>query len=120
MTPTSFLLPIPPSANQLWFNLENRGGRARTKRYEDWITLARSELRKQKARPLFGTFHIAIEINEKARMRDCDNALKPVLDLLVFHGVLDSDAKTVVRKVSSEWVPDVEGVRVTIKPVEAV
>lgn len=117
----TFDLPIPPSANQLWFNLpkEVGGGRAKTKRYEDWITIARSELRKQKARPLFGRFAVVIEVNEKARLRDCDNAIKPTLDLLVFHGVLDSDAKTVVRKVSSEWVSGIEGVRVTIKPAEA-
>jgi len=114
---TSFDLPLPPSTNQLFFNVpkEHGGGRAKTKRYLDWITLARSELRKQKARPLFGQFVVRIECSEKSRA-DLGNHEKPVVDLLVFHGVLEDDSKKYVRKIILEWSSEIDGVRVIIEP----
>ncbi len=114
-----FDLPIPPSTNALFFNVpkEQGGGRAKTKRYLDWITLARSDLRKQKARPVFGQFAVRIEVSEKSRI-DLGNHEKPIVDLLVFHGVLEDDNKRTVRKIVLEWSQDVQGVRVILDPIK--
>ena len=113
----SFELPIPPSTNALFFNVPKAqgGGRAKTKRYQDWIALSRDALRRQKARPLFGQFIIDIECSEKSRL-DLGNHEKPITDLLVFHGVLEDDNKKHVREINLKWSGSIDGIRVTIRP----
>ena len=115
---TSFNLPLPPSVNALYKNIpkECGGGRAKTRAYEDWITLARSELRKQRARPILVPVKIEYHVREKSRI-DLGNHEKPLTDLLVFHGVIENDSKKYVRGILLEWSSEVPiGVRVTIKP----
>jgi len=107
-----FNLPLPPSVNQLYFN--RKGGRAKTKLYEDWITVARDALRKQKAIPIFGQVSIEYVISEKSRC-DLGNHEKALTDLLVTHGILEDDSKDHVRRISLEWSPDVSGVHVRIR-----
>lgn len=106
-------LPLPPSVNALYKNTPH--GRAKTNNYLEWITLARSALCKQKARPLFGAYHLTYLVTEKSRI-DLGNHEKPLTDLLVFHGILENDSKQFVRGISLEWSSEIEGVRVIIEP----
>jgi Holliday junction resolvase RusA-like endonuclease len=110
---THYDLPLPPSVNALYKNTPH--GRAKTNNYLDWITLARSALRKQKARPLFDPVRITYQVSEKSRI-DLGNHEKPLTDLLVFHGIIENDSKQFVRGISLEWSSQVEGVRVIIEP----
>ena len=119
----TFDLPLPPSTNALYKNIprECGGGRAKTRGYEDWITLARSALRKQRARPIFAPVEIEYLVSEKSRI-DLGNHEKPLTDLLVFHGILENDSKRYVRAISLKWCSELAGgtVRVTIKPVQRI
>ncbi len=108
-------LPLPPSVNALYKNTPN--GRAKTDNYLDWITLARSALRKQKGRPIFDPVRLRYLVTETSRI-DLGNHEKPLTDLLVFHGILENDSKKFVRGISLEWSPEVEGVRVVIEPIK--
>lgn len=108
-----FDLPLPPSVNALYFNRDR--GRTKTRAYQDWITTARSALRKQKARPIFHPVKLEYQVTEKSRI-DLGNHEKALTDLLVFHGILENDTKKYVRGITLEWSSEVEGVRVILKP----
>jgi Holliday junction resolvase RusA-like endonuclease len=111
---TVYNIPLPPSVNNLYFNL-SRGGRAKTERYRNWIASARWSLLAQKARPIVGQVRLTILVNHKSRA-DLENHAKATIDLLVAHGILEDDCKKFVRGISLEWSPEVEGVRVIIEP----
>jgi crossover junction endodeoxyribonuclease RusA len=84
-------LPVPPSVNNLFNN--RKGGRYKTAAYEEWIELSGWELLGQRARSVRGTA-VAVEIYLPWKLRgDIDNRAKPVLDLLVKHGIIDDDRK---------------------------
>lgn len=103
-------LPFPPSVNTMFKNI--RHGRARTAEYEAWRENAAWELKAQNPKPVLTRAVVDIDL-EDARRGDCDNRAKPVLDLLVEHGVLQGDDKKHVRRVSIGWEP-IKGCRVTI------
>lgn len=113
----TFLLPAPPSTNALFFNLpkEKGGGRAKTKAYAGWIKSARWLLMAAKARPVPGKVRIAIELSTKSGL-DLDNCLKPSVDLLVAHGIIDDDQRKFVDGLTLEWSEDIDGIRITILP----
>lgn len=115
----TFDLPLPPSVNSLYFNRER--GRTKTQAYQDWITLARSALRKQRAIPIFVPVELEYLVSEKSRI-DLGNHEKPLTDLLVFHGVLENDSKRYVRGISLKWCSELAGgtVRVTINPAQTI
>ena len=83
----SMTLPVPPSANELFFN-KRGGGRAKTKAYDAWleeagwhVKRAWSGLGKPKwpdAQPMQLTIVVGI-----ARNRDVSNCCKAIEDLLV-------------------------------------
>ena len=116
MTSAIYNLPIPPSVNQMFPLNINTGGRGISKQYETWRTDAGWELKQQKARPICGPVEIHIVIREPSRRSDIDNRIKPLLDLLVKHGIIDGDHDKTVRKVSAAW-GDVERAQVEIRSV---
>lgn len=87
------VIPLPPSTNNLFVNTNGGRGitRVKSKKYRDWLKAAGWS-----ARIAAGSAHftqavrVLVEI-DLARNRDLDNALKPVLDLLVWVKILDDD-----------------------------
>lgn len=104
---------LPPSANNLFFNLP-RGGRAQTQPYRDWILHASLILKNQIAGRLLGRVDVTIQLEDKHPRRDVDNAVKPCMDLLVKLGALQDDNAKCVRSVKAEWA-NIDGVRIEIR-----
>jgi Holliday junction resolvase RusA-like endonuclease len=107
-------LPFPVSVNDMYINNKGRTGRGRkpSPEYLAWKDHAGWELKAQKPKPIEGRVEITIDLDE-SRRGDADNRIKPVLDLLVQHGVLRGDSKKFVRRVSAGWEA-VAGCRVSI------
>lgn len=92
-------LPFPPSVNTLFTN--RRGGRAKTARYDAWITEAGVELMRQRPHRFLQPVKIDIQLGlPDKRLRDLDNTLKPIKDLLVKHGVIPDDSWKFVTALS--------------------
>jgi Holliday junction resolvase RusA-like endonuclease len=84
-------LPMPPPLNNLFVN--RRGGRAKSGRYESWITEAGLKLNMQRPTPVSGHFAVTmVFVRPDRRRRDLDGLAKAILDLFVKHGVTDDDA----------------------------
>jgi crossover junction endodeoxyribonuclease RusA len=89
------VIPIPPSSNNLFLNVNGRvAGKSRVKgaKYRAWLHDAGWA-----ARAAAGSCHFArpvrilVEADLSGR-RDLDNALKPILDLLVYMHILADDS----------------------------
>lgn len=118
IAPTTVIrLPMPPSVNDMYFNNKNARGRGRvpSKLYEKWKIDAGWELKAQHVKPTEGQVHIKIDLDD-TRRGDADNRAKPVLDLLVSHGIIKNDSKKFVQRVSIGWEA-VSGCRVSIQQV---
>lgn len=98
-------LPFPPSVNEMYVNRKGRGrGRFPSRSYKQWTQDSVAMLRLQQHILQHLTMRVSVEILlDDRRQGDCDNRIKPVLDLLVKHRILRGDQKKYVRKVSSEW-----------------
>lgn len=107
-------LPFPPSANNM--HTVVRGRKIASKAYRGWKDEAAWAARLAKAERLSGLVEVTIElVAPDRRRRDCDNAIKPVLDALVSAHLIDGDDARFVRKVSSEWVSDGPACRATVR-----
>lgn len=83
-------LPLPPSLNNAFVNRKDGKGRYRSSDYKAWQDRAAERLTLQSwdmPQPPYG---VTIRVNIDHRS-DIDNRVKPVLDLLVKHGVLTGD-----------------------------
>ena len=80
-------LPVPPSANELFANRRNGGGRIKTKAYRDWTEEAGYHLRIAWAnlgKPEFGNAPMRLTITAGiGRHRDLSNCCKAIEDLVV-------------------------------------
>jgi len=88
-----FVLPIPPSVNNLFVNRAGKlhGGRAKGSDYKRWLHDAGWALKVAGGVPnVPGIVRVLIEAPLNRR-RDLDNALKPLLDLLVKMSVIADD-----------------------------
>lgn len=89
MEKISFLVPTPPSVNNLYVNAA--GGRKRHADYKAWLAAAGWAVRIQRAPELGqGPFRLLVEVPCR-RNRDIDNVLKPLLDMLVKQRVIADD-----------------------------
>lgn len=116
----SILLPWPPSTNRLFANRQR--GRAKTRAYDNWIYEAGCELLRQ--RPERHEGEVSVEITAcppNARKRDLDNLLKPCLDLLVRHQIIQDDSIRFLKSLNISLAEEEEfsGLRITITPLEA-
>jgi len=88
----SFTLPIPPSVNHLYANIAR--GRAKTRKYLDWITEAAIELNQQHVPEITPPYKVEYAVGRPdKRKRDVANMEKALSDLLVTQGVLTDDSK---------------------------
>lgn len=98
------ILPIPPSANNLWANVPGRG-RVRTDSYRAWLAEAGWAVRLQGIRPMAGYAVLTLRAGITRRRRDVDNLLKPTCDLLVHHGIIEDDSR--IAEIMARWDRDV-------------
>jgi len=110
-----YSLPYPPSVNNLFFN---RGrGRGRTDAYNAWREAAGYAIVQQGRKRLSGPVSLAIAlVRPDKRRRDIDNALKPILDLLVSMGVIEDDS--LVQRISIQWTHEGAPCSVIVQPCE--
>ena len=113
----TFLLPFPPSTNNLFVN--GKYGRFRSQRYDSWIQEAGAEIMRQRPSKAVGPVILSYELQEgqDKRRRDLGNLEKAVTDLLVSHGIIEADHGSIVREIKLKWDSGVSGVRVIVMPV---
>ena len=110
-------LPFPPSVNTAFPSGRN-GRRHKSKRYVAWCEEAGWLLKSQKPGHIKGEVNVTIELQKPdKRRRDLDNYNKPVLDLLVDHGVIDDDS--MIQKLTTLWTPVLLGCRVKVEKSDA-
>lgn len=111
---TTITLPFPPSTNNLFINSSR--GRFRSQKYDQWIQEAGWELARQRPSKFVGPvvlfFHF--EDGRDKRKRDVTNLIKAPEDLLVKHGIIESDDNSIVRGVEAYWDDTVKGVQIVI------
>jgi Holliday junction resolvase RusA-like endonuclease len=109
-------IPRPPSANNLFIGVGSR--RVRSPRYREWADVAGWEIKRQRPAKTLGPVSLKLEIQEPStgRRQDLDNKAKSAVDLLVSHGLIESDDQSTVRRITLEWSREVAGARVTIEP----
>lgn len=112
-------LPLPPTANNLFAGTGKH--RYRTSEYNDWINTAGWDLISQRPPQARGKVSLLIEVEEPktARQMDLANREKATTDLLVKHLVIEGDDQRYVRELNMRWA-DIQGVRVTIRPLASV
>ncbi len=113
-----FIIPMPPSVNALYRNVTGRG-RAKTRRYLDWITEASISLNQQHVPEIAPPYSIDYAVGRPdKRKRDVANLEKALSDLLVSQGVLVDDSQ--INDNRQRWADDVEAgmVRCTVESVE--
>ena len=115
---TVITLPFPVSVNALFADGKTR--RHKSQRYADWLLEAGYALNRQKPVPVKGRVSLRYELQEghDNRLRDLPNYEKGVTDLLVSHGIIEADDSRILRHFEMVWSRQVQGVRVTIQPME--
>jgi Holliday junction resolvase RusA-like endonuclease len=83
---------FPPSLNNMFANVA-KVGRVKSKRYKTWIAAAGWDANGKGT--CSGPFKLVLTLSTHHRRSnaDLDNRIKPVLDLLVTHGIIDGDEK---------------------------
>lgn len=100
-----FKLPTPPTANNLFVNVQGVG-RVVSKKYTAWRKEAAQLLQTQRrpAEPI--TYHVALDLKIPQQKGDISNRIKAPEDALVKAGILKDDS--LVRRVSAEWTDGVD------------
>ena len=96
-------LPFPPSVNSLYTN--QRGGKKRVKstKYNQWCVFAKECLKKQNTVKFTGKTIVMIGLPKPDnRVRDAQNYMKAITDLLVDFGILQDDA--LIQFDSAYWL----------------
>ena len=106
----AFTLPPPPSVNNLFVTVGRK--RVKSARYRSWQHTAGWELQAQRPGRISGPWTCEITLPVRTRA-DADNLAKPILDLLVAHGVTDDDRHC--RKVSVEKTGETDAVVITVR-----
>ena len=109
-------LPYPPSVNHYWRRvgprtLISREGRA----YREKVCLI---LAASGVRPLVGPIHLVVELYPPdRRRRDCDNAMKALLDACAKGGAYQDDSQ--IKDLEVHMREPVEGGRAIVRIEEA-
>ena len=98
-------LIFPPSVNDMFLNNKGGGkGRILSPEYRAWINASGLMLNRQRPTPITERCIILIQLDD-TRRGDCDNRIKPCLDLLVRHKIIQGDQKKHVKGVWVSWEP---------------
>lgn len=109
----TFVLSVPPTVNNAYVNLR-AGGRRKSRAYCAWIRGELKALTAQRAKPVGRRAKVTITLPNATR-GDCDNRIKPCLDLLVRAGVLTDDRSDFVSSVTAVF-GDVQLCHVSVEP----
>lgn len=108
----------PPSLNNMFTNIAGRG-RIKTQRYREWCAAAGWDANGKGT--CSGPFSLVLVLSAASRRAnsDLDNRIKPVLDLLVTHGIVDDDKRC--EAIHASWGSTRPGIafRAEIWPVSA-
>jgi len=107
-------LPVPPAANNLFFN-NSASGRTRSARYRAWRSTAGWLVRLQNPRRVRGPVAITITVEEGASRADLDNLAKAPIDLLCELQLIEGDHRDVIREVNLRW-GGTQGLRIDVRP----
>lgn len=94
------LADIPPSVNHMFAN-SHHGGRHKSKDYTTWLTTTGWKMKPQFVGRVPGNVVIDLTICRMAINADLDNRIKPSLDFLVTHGLIDDDRH--VEEIHARW-----------------
>jgi Holliday junction resolvase RusA-like endonuclease len=122
-------IPLPPSGNNLYFNLP-KGGRARSHAYNEWLSEAttiihfaatgRDGLGQISGEPpakIAGPYALHMQAGKPdKRKRDLGNLWKSLEDALKKGGLIEDDS--LCQSQYGEWVSGVEGLRVLVLPTK--
>jgi Holliday junction resolvase RusA-like endonuclease len=115
----TFHLPFPPTANLMW----RRSGKRihRSSKYQAWADEAGRALILQRPKKTQGPVRLTIGLRRAdSRRYDIDNRVKPLLDLLVSHLIIESDDHACVREITVHVDPTIDpGAQVTLHEVGA-
>ena len=94
-----FHIEWPPSSNAIWRAWKGRN--ITSAKYREWKKTAGAALEAQHVEPIIGPVEIEIDLcSPTKRAFDIDNRAKPILDLLVSHGVIESDDNRTVKSLA--------------------
>jgi crossover junction endodeoxyribonuclease RusA len=116
MSMFTFNLTVPPTVNNLFFNVPGKG-RVKTAGYVEWLTKAGWELKAHRPPQLDGAVRIDMRFEDAGR-KDLDGLPKAILDLLVTHQVIKDDSRKIVRKISLSWDSAVTGAVVEVAAID--
>lgn len=110
-------LPWPPTANTM-FGLKGHH-RFVSKSYAKWKDEASAHILMQRSLVMDGCVAITIALTPPdKRRRDIDNHVKPVLDILVTHKIIEDDNLEIVRRITVEVAQDAHpGAQVTVEAI---
>ena len=103
-----FDLDMPPSVNAAFANVAGRG-RVLSASARTWKKRAAMEISLQARGIRFmGQYNLAVKLSDAGLThdRDCDNALKLLLDAIVKSGAVIDDNHRCLRSIDLEWRPD--------------
>ena len=107
---------VPPSVNSMFRNVAGKG-RVRTQRYRDWAAAAGWDCNgKGKIEGEFD-FRLIVSRAKSRKNSDLDNRIKPVMDLLQTHGIIENDSLCQSIQVA---YGDCEGFCVEVSPAKRV
>jgi crossover junction endodeoxyribonuclease RusA len=110
------LTALPPSVNHLFLNIPGKG-RVRAPHYRKWVQEAGWEIKAQFPGRVHGLCIIDLSVGRvTGRNRDIDNILKPVLDLLVTHRIIEDDSQKYVDEIRIRW-RQMPGVSIRVLPI---
>ena len=105
-------LEFPPSVNNLFAN--GSRGRFTTPAYKAWQDRCEAVILSMKPGRISGPVRLSLVYEDKPRRRDLDNLLKPAIDILVKHKIIDGDHRNIVREIRASWGQN-RGVTITIE-----
>lgn len=115
---TTIRLPMPPSLNNA-YPTNKQGRRYKSPRLVAWEQEAWYALLAQKPPKIKGPVRLEYLYNEDETKADLGNLEKIPTDLLVKHGVIEDDRKSIVRDIRKRWAMGVKGCVVTIIDLRA-
>jgi hypothetical protein len=110
--------PRPFSLNNMHANVPGKG-RVRSGDYRTWCRHADDLAMTQKRPRFIGPVALHIRLGEIGVRETFDgsNAIKTIEDRLVAWGVIEDDNRTIVKRSTFEWVPDLDGCEVEVVPL---
>lgn len=110
------IIPMAPSVNGLY---SGKSRRYKSDGYKAWLLEAGHAINRQNVPHVEGRVSVFLEITEPKTKRatDLDNRCKPLLDILVKHGIIEGDSQHYVREIRMVWNAEIDGCRVTVTPI---